>query len=90
MGQMHIVINPDRFIGVAEFKKRMSQVCDELGEMPAAEGFEKVYYPGERAVLRKKETLEAGGIEIVDEIYDYLISDDIHFNRYDHKNRFAD
>jgi ureidoglycolate dehydrogenase (NAD+) len=26
----------------------------------------------------------------VDEIYQYFISDDIHYDRYDHKNRFAD
>jgi hypothetical protein len=30
------------------------------------------------------------GIEIVDEIYDYLVSDDIHFDRYHGKNRFAE
>lgn len=90
LGQMHIVINPNRFVGIEEFKASMSQVCDELGSMPAAEGFDKVYYPGERATLRRKETENAGGIEIVDDIYEYLISDDIHFNRYDHKNRFAD
>lgn len=90
LGQMHIVINPDRFVGKEEFKQRMSQVLNELGEIPAAEGFGKVYYPGERAALRKEETESEGGIEIVDEIYEYLIGDEIHFDRYDHKNRFAD
>lgn len=90
LGQMHIVINPERFVGKETFKQRMSQVLDELGSIPAAEGFGKVYYPGERAALRRKATEDADGIEIVDEIYDYLISDDLHFDRYDHKNRFAD
>lgn len=90
LGQMHIVIDPARFVGTEPLKKAMSQVCDELGEMTPVEGNDKVYYPGERAELRKEEYYENGGIEIVDEIYDYLISDDIHFNRYDHKNRFAD
>lgn len=90
LGQMHIVINPDKFVGIEEFKKSMTQVCDELNDMPAAEGYGKVYYPGERAALRKKKTEEDGGIEIVDEIYEYLVSDKIHFDRYDHKNRFAD
>lgn len=40
--------------------------------------------------MRKKKAYEAGGIEIVDSIYKYLKSDDIHYNRYDHKNRFAE
>lgn len=90
LGHTHIVINPDKFIGIEKFKESMSQVCDELGGMPAAEGYDKVYYPGERAVLRRDRAYASGGIEIVDSIYEYLKSDDIHFNRYDHKNRFAD
>ena len=68
----------------------MSQVCDELSGMEPAVGFSKVYYPGERAALRRQQTEANEGIEIVDDIYRYLISDDIHYNRYDHKNRFAD
>lgn len=90
LGHMHIVIDPARFVGLETFKKSMSQVCDELSEMPAAEGYGKVYYPGERAVLRRDKAYATGGIEIVDHIYKYLKSDDIHFNRYDNKNRFAD
>ena len=68
----------------------MSQVCDELNAMTPAPGFDKVYYPGERAVMRRDKAMEAGGIEVVDELVEYLRSDDIHFDRYDHKNRFAD
>ena len=68
----------------------MSQVCDELGEMPAAEGYGKVYYPGERAVMRRDKAYATGGLDVVDEIYNYLVSDDIHYDRYDHKNRFAE
>lgn len=90
LGQMHIVMDPARFVGLDEFKKSMSTVLDELGEMPAAEGYGKVYYPGERAVLRREKAYAEGGVEIVDNIYEYLKSDDIHFDRYDHKNRFAD
>lgn len=90
LGHTHIVIDPERFVGIEKFKQSMSQVCDELGAMKPIEGYEKVYYPGERAMLRKKNYYDTGGIEIVDEIYRYFISDDIHFDRYDHKNRFAD
>ena len=58
--------------------------------MPAAPGYGKVYFPGERAEIRKNKQYEEGGIDIVDSIVNYLKSDDIHFDRYDHKNRFAD
>ena len=90
LGQMHIVIDPERFVGLEKFKRSMSQVCDELGAMPAAEGYGKVYYPGERAVMRRDKAYAEGGIEVVDELVEYLRSDAIHFDRYDHKNRFAD
>lgn len=90
LGQMHIVMDPARFIGLDVFKKSMSQVCDELGAMPAAEGYGKVYYPGERAVMRRDKAYASGGIEVVDELVDYLKGEAVHFDRYDHKNRFAD
>lgn len=88
LGQLHIVIDPSRFTDLESFKKNMSTVLDELGEIKPAKGFDKVYYPGERALLRKEKYQD--GIEIVDDLYNYLISDDIHFNNYDHKNKFAE
>ncbi len=90
LGQMIIVMDPDRFVGAELFKKNMSQELDELGAIKPAPGNKKVYYPGERAEMRKNEAYATGGVEIVDEIYEYLKSDKIHFDRYDHKNRFAD
>jgi len=88
LGQLHIVLDPSRFTDIDSFKKNMSTVLDELGEIKPAKGFDKVYYPGERALLRKEKYKD--GIEIVNDIYDYLVSDDIHFNNYDHKNKFAE
>lgn len=90
LGQIHIVIDPSRFVPLDEFKKNMSACLDELSQAKPAEGNERIYYPGERGLLRKSEYEKNGGIEIVDDIYNYLISEDIHFNRYDHKNRFAE
>ena len=40
--------------------------------------------------MRRDQAYAEGGIEIVDEIVEYLKSDDIHYDRYDHKNRFAE
>ncbi|MCI8511483.1 MAG: ureidoglycolate dehydrogenase [Lachnospiraceae bacterium] len=90
LGQMHIVIDPARFVGTEAFKKAVSMTCDELNGMTPVEGFKKVYYPGQGAVERKNQAYADGGIEIVDEICEYLKSDAVHFDRYDHKNRFAD
>ena len=62
LGQMFIVMDPSRFVGLDAFKASMSKVLDELGEMPAAEGFDKVYYPGERAVMRRDKAYATGGV----------------------------
>lgn len=90
LGQLHIVIDPSRFISLDLFKKNMSQVLDELSRMKPAAGNDKVYYPGERGLLRMKRYEEGGGIEIVDDIYQYLCEDVLHYDRFDHKNRFAE
>lgn len=89
LGQLHIVINPEFFIGLETFKKNISAMLDEIKEIAPSPGFKEVNYPGERGRMREK-NYEAEGIEIVDDIYNYLISDAIHFDRYDHKNKFAE
>ena len=61
LGQMHIVMDPSRFVGLDAFKKSMSQSLDELGEMPAAEGFGKVSYPGHRRCAGRHGRWCAGG-----------------------------
>ncbi len=90
LGQLHIVIDPERFCGAEAFKKAMAATCDELNAMETAEGYDKVYYPGQRAVIRKEQAYATGGLDLADSIYEYLTSDAIHYNRYDHKNRFAE
>ncbi|WP_026858309.1 ureidoglycolate dehydrogenase [Jeotgalicoccus psychrophilus] len=89
LGQLHIVINPAYFTDVDAFKQQLSVMLDELKEQTPAPGFTEVNYPGERGKLRA-DKYDEEGIEIVDEIYDYLVSDDIHFDRYHGKNRFAE
>lgn len=89
LGQLHIVIDPSRFTGIENFKNMISQTLDELKEIEPAPGLKEVYYPGERELQRKAEYDEKG-IEIVDEIYEYLKSDDIHYDNYDNKNKFAE
>ena len=90
LGHLNVAINPEFFCGDTAFREKMSQTLDELCAVKPGPGFDKVYYPGERAQLRIQATKDAGGIEIVDEIYDYLKSDKLYIHSWDHKNRFAE
>ena len=89
LGQLHIVINPAFFTDPKQFKTQISTMLNELKQQPAAQGYDEVYYPGERGKLRA-EKYDKQGIEIPDDIYDYLMSDDVHYDRYHGKNRFAE
>ncbi|MBU2702488.1 ureidoglycolate dehydrogenase (NAD+) [Sporomusaceae bacterium BoRhaA] len=88
LGQLNIVINPAYFTDLNQFLQNITNMMDELNKIKPAPGFTKVYYPGQRSLLREEES-ERNGIEIVDEIYNYLVSDVIHRNLYDHKGAFA-
>lgn len=89
LGQLHIVIDPARFRSADEFMKDINTSMDELSNMRPAAGVDRVYFPGERSMIRSKKS-EENGIDIVDDIYEYLVSDVIHNNRYDHKDAFAE
>lgn len=88
LGQVHLVINPDYFSSIGTFKNNVRKMVDEIHELRPAAGFDQVIVPGESSELKAKE-YERNGIPIVKEIYDYLVSDDIHYNRYDGKSAFA-
>ncbi|PVZ87285.1 ureidoglycolate dehydrogenase [Serratia sp. S1B] len=88
LGQLHIVLNPAYFTNVSAFRQHVSQVLKELNAIKPAPGVEKVLYPGQGSHMRELES-EKNGIDIVDEIYQYLISDDIYQRSYDHKDPFA-
>lgn len=89
LGQLHIVINPAFFTGLASFKNDITQTMDDLNGIKPAPGFSKVLYPGQNNDVVIEDYKE-NGIEIVDDIYEYLKSDVIHNNQYDHKNPFAE
>ncbi len=89
LGQFHLVINPEMFVGLDAFKNNLSTMMDELHNVKPAQGFSQVFVPGELGLLKEAE-YKRDGIEIVDEIYEYLISDDLHFDHYHSKNRFSE
>lgn len=88
LGQLHILIDPSRFVDINQFKRNVTTMVDELHAAKAAPGFDQISYPGENSD-KVAEQFEKEGIPIVKEIYDYLVSSDVHFDRYDHKNPFA-
>lgn len=88
LGQLHIVIDPAHFTNIETFLENIDQVMEDLSTMKPAEGFDSVRYPGQSSLIREEKYKEEG-IEIVDDIYEYLISDVIHNNNYDHKGAFA-
>jgi ureidoglycolate dehydrogenase (NAD+) len=88
LGQLHIVINPEFFGDKQIFLDKVTQTMEELVNIKPAKGFDRVMYPGEPEVVQS-EVYEKEGIEIVDDIYEYLESDVIHNNNYDHKDPFA-
>lgn len=88
LGQLHIVIDPARFRPLEAFKDDISATIREINSMPPAPGFDQVLVPGQSS-SRRARAYEKEGIEIVDDIYNYLVSDVIHNNNYDNKDSFA-
>lgn len=89
LGQLHIVINPEFFGNAEVFLETITNTMKELKEIKPAKGFDEVLYPGEPNEIQQA-IYEKEGIEIVDDIYNYLESDVIHNNNYDHKDPFAE
>lgn len=88
LGQLHIVINPEYFTNLNQFKQNIAKTMADLNNIKPAPGFDHVSYPGQRSAEREKKYAE-NGIEVVDDIYEYLISDTVHNNSYNNKDPFA-
>lgn len=88
LGQLHIVINPAYFTDPNTFKQNISQTMRDLNAVTPASGVKQVLYPGQNCDINEDES-NKNGIEIVDEIYEYLISDVLYNQSYDHKDPFA-
>ncbi|MFD1445622.1 ureidoglycolate dehydrogenase [Oceanobacillus profundus] len=88
LGQLHIVINPEYFTNLETFKQNITTTMTDLNNIKPAPGFEQVSYPGQRSAQREAAYMEKG-IEIVDDIYEYLESDVVHNDSYGNKDPFA-
>ncbi|MGC0590940.1 ureidoglycolate dehydrogenase AllD, partial [Salmonella enterica subsp. enterica serovar Abony] len=88
LGQLHLVINPAFFSSCELFRKHISQTMQELNAVKPAPGFKQVYYPGQDQDIKQKNA-DMNGIDIVDDIYQYLISGALYLKSYETKNPFA-
>jgi ureidoglycolate dehydrogenase (NAD+) len=89
LGQFHLVLNPEFFTTINQFKDNIAQTMSDLNNIKPAPGFDQVFYPGQN--LEKIETeYEENGIKIVEDVYNYLVSDVVHNNAYDNKDPFAE
>lgn len=66
-----MVLDVRRFMPLDEFKRRLKQMTDELNAMPPAEGFKRVYFPGQvEGEMRQRRQIE--GIPIDPGLYQEL------------------
>lgn len=89
LGQFFLLLDPQKFTDTDMFKENIETMVQELHEIPAAEGFQQVYYPGEINQLNLNSAKQEG-IFIAENIYEYLKSDTLHFNQYGGMNAFAE
>lgn len=87
LGQIFIFIDPSRFIDINVFKMSIATLKHRLSTAKPAEGVERVYYPGEIGHLNSMKYAE--GVPIEESIYNYLLSDQVHLNKYSGKSAFA-
>ncbi|NLB98452.1 MAG: ureidoglycolate dehydrogenase [Lactobacillales bacterium] len=89
LGQLFILIDPNRFTTLDTFKANIEQTIEELHSVRSAEGFDQVYVPGELGQMLYARYMQEG-IPVEKGIYDYLESDTVHFNKYGGLNAFAE
>lgn len=89
LGQTYIVIDPSRFTDLEQFKENIEMTAEELHAIKPAHGFDQVYAPGETSAKRYNKNV-VDGIEIPEQIIQYLESDTIHFDKYGNKGPFAE
>lgn len=72
LGHFVMALDVSRYIPLEEFKRNLTQMCHEINALPPAEGFDKVYYPGQvEAERRARRAVE--GIPIDPGLYEELM-----------------
>ncbi|MBU1017390.1 Ldh family oxidoreductase [Patescibacteria group bacterium] len=68
-GTAYILINPEIFRPLADFKRDVRKAIDELKQAPKARGVEEIYFPGEKSQKMRAKQLMSEEIEVSDKLY---------------------
>lgn len=71
LGHFILAMDVNRLMPVERFKAYLGEMLTEFGALPTAQGFDKVYYPGEIEGMRREER-RAKGIPIDPGLYEEL------------------
>lgn len=65
-GHLLLAIDIEKFSDGTDYEQRIEQLIGEVKSSPLAEGFSRIYYPGELEDETEKENLKLGGIRVFD------------------------
>ncbi len=71
-GSFFILLNPELFRPLDEFKKDVQTAVSELKNSPKANGVSEIFFAGEKSYKLYKQNLENGYFEISDKLYNDL------------------
>ena len=71
LGHFILALDVTRFMPLELFKQRLGEMLAEFNDLPPAEGFKQVYYPGQIEGLRREQRL-ANGIPIPPGLFNEL------------------
>jgi ureidoglycolate dehydrogenase (NAD+) len=60
LGHFVMALDVNRFMPLDLFKHRLGEMLKEFGDLPPADGFDRVYYPGQIEGLKRKQRLTDG------------------------------
>jgi len=66
-GHLFLALDPDAFGDRAGYESRVRQLIDEVKDVPLAQGFDEVFYPGEVEDRAEAANLAAGGVQLAPE-----------------------
>jgi LDH2 family malate/lactate/ureidoglycolate dehydrogenase len=69
-----IAIHIAWFQNIHVFKERVGQLIEQIHSSDLADGFNKIYYPGERGYQQKRSILESGVMDIQASIWEEIVA----------------
>ncbi len=71
VGHFFAAFNPEIFMSLSEFRERLARMIAQVKESSLADGFDRVYLPGEKGHLYREERLKKG-IPLPPHVYEQL------------------